>query len=535
MSSDEQRQYFKQILEEIERHQDLYRFVEFKSVIARRESPLSREGKWHNFVTLIKMLHFSSPSPWKKHVEKDNFAILSAVLMVEDFKETLMRLVNDQVLDIDGYQAFGPFNFEQKDFLDSEQAKNTYGIDWAVNIWRVSGKENLGLPDSRKLELESEDVPFSDPRDAIRYYTGLSLQSDSSLQNTIHIIAPLFYARIKKVNLSGRELLVEIDSNLVNAQDLRIGYNTQGPDERPRYLMTLEANTVQPAGDTTTIQLRKDAEYAVMWLFHVAGYKIDSRRARKAPSIERIEVQLSQESPQLWDEDLRVINETIDSTLKTRILDLATMEQGVDSIDIEILKAVKTQGGDYAKFMPEILKFLSLNMLLLRLARLRALGFVTLQYPRKVLLTSQGLDALNLPPSVLSANVPSEVATRIAEIQLAFRQENFDEVTNKSTKLLEIILREELNNKFPITLQDVWPNLKLEPYERASLGTLREACLRLNVIASNSVADHLLSVFLKLRVPMSHEKEGGASPSGVAFLTVKLVEAFARDWYYLKL
>lgn len=535
MSSNEQKCFLNDILKEIERHKDLYRFVEIKSVIAKRKSTPNREDKWHNFVTLIKMLNSGSLRPWETQLEKNNFVILSAVITINDFKKILERLVNEHVLDVERYLAYGPFNFSQKDYLNSEQTKRSYDIDWAVNLWRATGKENLNLPDRRSLELESETVPFADPIDAIRYYTGITLQDNSRLQNAIHIVAPLYYARIKIAKLSGKEILVEINFNLVTTQELEIKYNTEGPDERSQYYRTLEANTIQLADDTTIIQLKEDAKIATIWLYHTAGFKVDSRRVRIIPSIEKLDASLSQENTHLGDKEIRIITDAIVSTPPTRIPNLVTTELGVDSIDVEILKAVKTQGGDYAKFIPEVLKYISFKMLLSRLVRLRMLGFLTLQPPRKILLTPLGVDTINLPPSILSAKVPSEVSMRIAEIKLAFRQEDYYEVTNKSTKLLEAILREGLEDKFRATLHDVWPNLRLEPYERASLGTLREAFLRLSVIEKNSVADHLLSILLKLRVPMSHEKKGTTSPSGIASLTIKLVEAFVRDWYYLKL
>jgi len=174
VSSDEQKRFFKDILDEIEIHKDLCRFVEFKSIIAKREDIPGREGKWHNFVTLIKMLHSGSSRPWEKPLERNNFVILSAAITIDHFKEVLEHLFNQHVLEVDGYQVSGPFNFGQKDFFDSKQSKRSYDIDWAVNLWRATGKDNLGLPDSRSMELESEDVPFSDPRDAIRFYTGIS-------------------------------------------------------------------------------------------------------------------------------------------------------------------------------------------------------------------------------------------------------------------------------------------------------------------------------------------------------------------------
>lgn len=529
-----QKSFLKNISNEIKRHKNLYKLAEIKSVIARRADVPSKEGEWYNFLTLIKLLHSGSPTSWQKKVEKDDFVILSAIITIDRFKAILGRLVKEQVLEVDGYQAFGPFNFAYKhgEFLGSEQSNRLYNIDWAVNVWHVVGKENLGLPNNISLELESETIPFEHARDAIRYHADLTHEGYDKMRNSIHIVAPLYYARIKKIDLSGRELLVEIDCSLVNPQDLKIAYNTEGPNERAHHYEVFEANTVQPDENTTTINLKYDAEMATVWLQY-RGLKIDSRGTRRTPTIETIEKQLTSESPYLYEETAGAITETINLRSKEGIPALTTTEQGVDSIDVEILNAVKTLGGDYSKCIPEVLKYLSFGMLLSRLARLRTLGFIELQPPRKILLTSLGVDAINLPPSVLPARVPSEIGERIAEIRLAFQNEDWDEVTNKSTKLLETILRKRLEEKFSGTLSDVWPNLSMGPYDRASLGTLKGACVKLKVFRRDGVADHILSIILKLRVPISHEKKGKTSPSNIASLTVKLVEAFVRAWYYL--
>jgi len=530
MSSNEQRQFLNDILNEIDRHKEVYRLVEFKSVLAK-----TREKEWYNFATLITMMQSGTQKSWEKQLEKDNLLILSAVVTIDKFKEILQHLVNDYVLEEDGYTVHGPFNLCQKDFRDSELSKRSFDIGWAANAWRLTGKENFGLPDSRSLELESEDLPFSDTKDAISYYTSMSLKSDSSLENAIHIVAPLYYAKIRKAELSGLELFVETDFNLVGAQDVRLKYNTEGPDERSSYYKTIEAGTVKPSDNATTIHLKEDAQIATVWLYHSTGFKIDSRRVTRKPSIEDMEKRFFQENPYLWDVDINIITETILSHSKTGMPELVTTELGVDSIDVEILKAVKTHGGDYTEFIPEVLKYISLNILLSRLARLRVRGFLILQPPRKILLTSLGVDTINLPPSVLSAKVPPEIDKRISEIRSAFKEEDYDGVTNKSTKLLETLLRERLESKFSGSLVDVWPNLKLEPYERASLGTLKEGCVRLNIFRENGVVSHLVSTILQLRVPMSHEKGEIKSPSQIAILTVELIEAFVRNWYFLEL
>jgi len=535
LSSDGKKQFLTDVSNEIKKHKNLYKLVEFKSVVAKRGDIPDREGKWYNFITLIKMLHSGTLRPWEKQVEKNNFAILQAVITVDRFKEVLERLVNEEVLEVNGYQVFGPFNFGRREFLGSERSQSLYNTNYGVNFWRVTGKANLGLPSDRNLELESEAVPFGHARDAIEYHAGLTHEGYEHIRNSVHIVAPFYYARIAKATLSGLDLLVEIDCKIAHLQDIQIKYNTEGPKEGSHYYKTLEADTVQPDEYATTIHLKQDVEIATVWLHHTKGYVIDSQRIRRTPSMKAIEKQLSLDSQFLSEEDAQAITEAITLRSKTNIPALVTTEQGVDSIDVEILKAMKNLGGDYAECLPEVLKYLSIDMLLSRLARLRTLGFLKLQPPRKVLLTSLGVDALNLPPGVLSARVPPEIGGRLAEIRLAFRDENYDEVTNKSTRLIEAILRKKLEEKFLGTFQDVWPNLNLGPYDRASLGTLKEACLKLKVFKKNGLTDHILSTILKLRVPMSHEKEGIASPPNIGFLTVHLLEAFVREWYYLEL
>lgn len=280
MSSEEPKRFFNDIMSEIERHKDVFRLVEFKGVIAK-----SGAGKWYNFVTLIRMLESGSSRPWEKQLDKNDLIILSAIVTINDFRKILERLVDAQLLELGAYQAEGPFNFARKSFLDSLQSKRSYDVDWAVNVWRVNGKENLGLPDSRSLELEADDLPFNDTNHAIRYYTGIAVQNDSSLQNAIHIVAPLYYGKILRVELSNQALLIETCLNVFDSQGFRIKYNTEGPIERSNFYETLEGGTVDLAGSTTIIQLKKDAAIATAWLYHAKGFKIDSRLAGKSSQL----------------------------------------------------------------------------------------------------------------------------------------------------------------------------------------------------------------------------------------------------------
>jgi hypothetical protein len=362
---------------------------------------------------------------------------------------------------------------------------------------------------------------------------GVSLR-DSSLQNAIYVVAPLYYARISSVKLSGKALTIKIHFGLADARSLRIGYNTEGRDERSNYYRVLEARSVKPKNDITTIHLKQDAETATAWLYHIKGYKTDFRSERRIPSTEDIERQLSQDNPYLGEEQALVITKMIDRHSRKTALHLTSTEYGVDSIDVDILDAVKNLGGDYTKFIPEVVKYLSLRTLLHRLGRLKTLGYVTLEHQAKILLTSLGVDALNLPPSVLSAKIPPEISKRMAEIEQAFQNEEYDKVINSSTKLLETLLRERLETRLGETLQDSWTKLKLVDYERASLGTLKDACNRLGVLKMNSIGDHLISTILQLRVPLSHEKREIKSPADIASMAVRLVESFLRNWYYLE-
>jgi hypothetical protein len=528
------KEFLEDILVEVKRHKGLYECAELQSVIALRRDTPNKNGRWYNIVTLIKMLHSGKSKPPEKQLEKSSFAILSTTITIDHLRKFLKRLVSENAFEIGGYRVHGPFMFRQREFMISENSKKIFGIDWAANVWRAAGTENFGLPDSRSLELESEDTPFDDAMDAIRYYTGVSLRDDSSLQNAIHAIAPLYYARISNVRLSGKALSIKIQFGLANARSLSIKYNTEGHDERSNYYKVLEARTVKPINSTTTIRLKHDAEKATVWLYHTKGYKVDSRSERRIPSIEDIEMQFSQDAPHLWEEQASVITKMIDRYSKKVVLPVTSTEYGVDSIDVDIIDAVRRLGGDYSKFIPEILKYLSLNTLLRRLARLRMLGYVTLEDPRKILVTSLGIDALNLPPSVLSAKVPHEISKRMAEIRLAFQNEEYDKVTNASTKLLEALLRNRLETRLKEGLRDSWSRLNLVEYERASLGVLKDACVRLKVLKKNSVSDHLISTILQLRIPVSHEKREIKSPADIASLTVRLMEAFLRDWYYLE-
>jgi len=533
LSSNAGNQLLENVLEELARHKKIYKTAEIRATIAKREDIPSRKGKWHNCITLIKFLPGGRPSSWRTLLEKDNLLISSAVITIDKFKKILNRLVSEEVIEIDDHEAHGPFHFHQREFIDSVNASLLYNANYAVNLWRIEDKEKLGLPSASSLRLESEKIPFKGTSDAIRYHLDLTHEGYSRMKDSINIVTPLAYGKIGKVHLDGQELCVETTNQLASLQGVEIKFNTEALEEGKRYYSVLEAGTSKLSENVTKIRLKSEPGVATIWLHHKKGFVIDYRRIWRTPSIEAVERDLSKGGEYFSQEGVNVITQTIDHRSKEEF-SIATTEEGVDSIDVEILKAIKEIGGDYADFMPEVLKYLSLDLLLSRLARLRGLGFLALYPPRRILLTSPGVDALNLPPSVLSARIPAEFGRRIAEIKLAFRNGNFDEVTNKATKLLEAVLRRKLEEKFRGTIRNIWPNLKLGSYDRASLGTLKEACLKLKVLKRNGIVDHILSTLLKLRVPITHEKETHISEQDVALQTIRLIEVFVRQWYYLQ-
>jgi hypothetical protein len=150
----------------------------------------------------------------------------------------------------------------------------------------------------------------------------------------------------------------------------------------------------------------------------------------------------------------------------------------------------------------------------------------------KVALTPSGLDIILLPPSALKASVPENIATRLAEIQLEFANENYDGVINKSTRLLENILRTALQEKFGTKLAEEWGRLKIKPYERAGLGDLKDGCVRLKIFTNNAFSAKILDAFMKLRVPSAHETKRQIDEASIAFMGISLIEIFVRDWYY---
>lgn len=84
---------------------------------------------------------------------------------------------------------------------------------------------------------------------------------------------------------------------------------------------------------------------------------------------------------------------------------------------------------------------------------------------------------------LLISRVPPDVAMRIAEIRVAFLDENFDKVINAANILFEHILRDALEGKFGEKLNEKWNSLGITRWNRATLGDLKTACTRLGIFS----------------------------------------------------
>lgn len=524
--------WFKSIMDEFEKHRDIYSLAEIKCVFALISTPKEDDEHWHNFGTLITLLPSGDLKPWEKLVNRDNFVILSAVIDLDQFKKILEEMVRESILNVNGYPAVIQNIFTPMELIDSQKAEQSYNVEWSVNLW-CTVKDGYCLPPEGSLQLESDKIPFRYSGEAIQYHLNLTHESWDAIHNSVNILAPLSYAKIVEAELREKKLRIKIRCNYTRIQELSIKYITEGSDSRSSYFKFQEAKVIHPDSDLVCIDLSHSAAIVTVWLTHLKGFVIDSRKIWRIPSqsIETIENDLLKDSAHLTDEAAGIITDNIVLCSK-EVLSFATTDYLVDSLDVEVLKAVRTVGGDYDKFIPEVLKFLSLEILLSRLGRLRTIGFIDLKPPRKILLTSLGMDAVYLPPVVLSARVPLEVGNRLAEIRSAFRDGDYYEVSNKSTRILEAIIRERLEGKFQKDLEMVWGGLRTRDYDRATLGDLKNACLALKVIRKDDLSDHILSMMLKLRIPMSHEKDEVSTPQNIASITLRLVEAFIRVWYY---
>ena len=523
-----------EIVSSLKLHKKIYKSVLVHCVIAKREDLPDLKGKWHNYFMIAQLMNSFQEKSFKEHIQRDNFSLFQATISVDDLIQNLEGLVSFSKFKI------GPFTlhersiprFQHMEFFDSKRSQTIYGIDWATSVWRVES-ENLGIPGDHELELEREHKPFPDAREAIAYYFGLHDRYKlSELLSRYHILLPYYYAKIQNCILLENKLQVEIMPNISKLNDLVLKYNC--PIEGKRAL----TGTIEVKTPSIKLAFETAPEVANVWLYQKEGYKVDYRsRVERTLNLKEIIEHLSKRG-------LTYVGDTIRKSLakgifvsselfrKVLTIEEETTETCVDSVDREILNAIKNEGRDYEKFIPAILLWLPAGDLMRRLGKLHALYYIYVGSDEKVALTPQGMDILLLPPSTLATNVPEDVARIIAEIKLAFLNGDFDGVVNTTTKMFEHILRTALEKKFGNQLMEKWQSLKEKPYDRAGLGVLKGACLKLKVFSRGSIPNRTLESFLKIRAPVSHKAVELIDSASTAKITLSLVEVFVRYWFY---
>lgn len=524
-----------EIVSSLKLHKESYKSVLVHSVIAKREDLPDWKGKWHNYLTIAQLMNSFQKKSFKEHIHRDNFSLFQATISVDDLIQNLERLALNKAFKV------GPFTiyersvpkFQPEDFFDSERSRITYGVGWATSVWRVESRENLGIPSDHELELEREHKPFPNAREAIAYYFGLHDRYElSQLLNRYHILLLYYYAKIQNCVLLENKLEVEVMPNISKLSDLVLKYNCPIEGNSPL------TGTVEVKTPSIKLAFETAPEAANVWLYQKEGYKVDYRsRVERTLNLKEVIELLSKRGLTYVDDTIRKsLTKGIfaSSELFRRVLTIEekTTEMCVDSVDGEILNAIKNEGRDYEKFIPAILLWLPAGDLMRRLGKLHALYFIYVDSDEKVALTPQGMDVLLLPPSTLITNVPEDVAKTIAEIRLALLNGNFDGVVNTATKMFEQILRTALEKRFGCQLIEKWQSMKMKPYNRAGLGVLKDACLKLKVFGKGSIPNKTLESFLRLRAPVSHEATELIDRASTAKMTLNLVEIFVRYWFY---
>jgi len=215
-----------------------------------------------------------------------------------------------------------------------------------------------------------------------------------------------------------------------------------------------------------------------------------------------------------------------------------TSEKLVDAADIDILSTLRQSQdveGDCLNLIARISNWFPTEELLRRIGKLNVLGYLRADRG-PITITPEGLDLLARPPVAFQAQVPVEVAARIASMKLALNAGNLNEVVDGANRLFERILRRALETRFPSGYESEWGKLVTDgkvkaPYERASLGELKAAAEALGIVKPGSIYDNLLLAYLKIRVPQKHEVGEITSPESSALTTMNLVESYVRLWY----
>ncbi|MBI5332682.1 MAG: hypothetical protein HZB65_03855 [Candidatus Aenigmarchaeota archaeon] len=147
--------------------------------------------------------------------------------------------------------------------------------------------------------------------------------------------------------------------------------------------------------------------------------------------------------------------------------DSASSAKAIDSVDWDILSAIKKYGGDLETIKNK-LKWIEENDLESRINKLYFLNYLKID-GYDIHLTADALDALNLPAALFASTINDKhIIKKLAEIQIMLKKEDVNGVIVECSKLLETLLKDMFVKKFP----DKEKIRSGKPVEAATLGDL---------------------------------------------------------------
>ena len=520
------------IVEQIAKHRRIYKSAVFRGAVVQRTDIAEVRDKWLLYLGVIKLAETKPAFQFREYISRDNFLLFEVAMDLHTLIESLEGLCQKNIFDLGKVVIEFPqvpgiyYNY----FYDSERSKEDFGIDWATKVWQIEARQGWGTS-NRELELESEDMPFRDLQNAIEHYLGVRYRRNvTHFNNKISIMFPYYYARIEKCVLSERKLEIAFTKKKAKLHELTIKYNC--PTNSGRYI----GNTISPEKTSIVIDLADSAKTADVWLFHNEVGMVDFRyMINRILNLEEVQRYLSDPKNTYYPES--IVDSSVAQAIKSYSEDFKrsfgfSTEECIDTVDQEVLKSIKVKGKSYREFASPILQWLPAGDFLRHLGKLHALNHLYITDENKIALTAQGVGVTLMPPSSLIPRVPQDVAMKIAEIRVAFLNGNFDKVINDANILFEHILRNALQDKFGEDLERKWKSLDMKPWDRATVGDLKTACIKFKIFSEKSVESKLLEVFSSLRVPISHKRPKRIDPPSAAKITLDLIEMFVRYWYY---
>ncbi len=238
----------------------------------------------------------------------------------------------------------------------------------------------------------------------------------------------------------------------------------------------------------------------------------------------------------------KLLSEKINEFKSALTISSSTSEKCVDSLDYELLSAIKHYGGEYDKFLLELIKCYSSDDIQQSLVKLGTFNHIRVSLD-KVTLTVTGIEILSLPPIAFQAILPSLIANKIGHLKSELYSSNWDGVINEGNRILEHILKVklelEVRKKFNMDIEEWWKtNMKgKKSFNKVSLGDLREPLIKeFHTFERNHFLDRIIDAFLTITGTQKHSNaldsdKNQTSIENAAIIADHLVEIFVRYWY----